>query len=211
MPLVALAPLVGLLGFLALRMLPASSFLLAGVIAIQSAFIAWMATSRLPGWSRLVLTGFAAGVALTIAFRNNMSADMLGFAVGGVCHAFAYGSLLMWFGLSLRPEREPVVTSFARQMRKTMPNAVLRYTRNVTLAWCGFFAAQLLASLSLLWLAPHGIWSAFVSVWNLPLVAVMALGEYCVRSCLFAREERTGFIATLSALRGVRVFPGHTS
>jgi uncharacterized membrane protein len=210
-PRVALAPLVGLLGFLALRTLPASSVLLAGVIAIQCAFVVWIVTSRLPGWSRLLLTGFAAGTVAMILVRDGIAADALGFAMGGLCHALAYGGLLLWFGSSLRRGREPVVTGFARQMRKTMPIAVLRYTRRVTAAWCGFFGAQLLTSLSLLSLAPHGVWSAFVSVWNLPLVAVMALGEFCVRSCLFAREERTGFVATLNALRGIRVFPNHTS
>jgi uncharacterized membrane protein len=210
-PLVWIAPLVGLLGFLALRSLPASSFPLAGAIIVQFALVTWMVTGRLPVWARLLITVSATCMAIAALMRHGITAAALGFAMGGICHALVYGGLLTWFGLSLQPGQEPIITGFARQMRKTMPKEVLRYTRKVTVAWCGFFAGQLLASLSLLWMAPHSVWSAFVSVWNLPLVAVFALGEYFVRSCLFAREERTGFIATLSALRGIRLFPGHTS
>jgi uncharacterized membrane protein len=210
-PLVALAPLLGLLGVLALRTLPSTSYLLTGAIVIQSATVTWLVTGRLATWARLLVILSATCAVSAALLRYGVTAEVLGLVVGGTCHTIAYGGLLIWFILSLRPGREPVVTTFARQMRKTMPNSVLRYTRKLTAAWCGFFAGQLLTSLSLLWLAPYDVWSAFVNIWNLPLVAVMILGEYCVRSCLFGREERTGFIATLSALRGIRVFPGQTS
>ena len=56
-----------------------------------------------------------------------------------------------------------------------------RYTRNVTLAWTVFFAAQLLTSALLYCLAPLTVWSLFVNVLNAPLIAVMFGTEYLIR------------------------------
>ena len=52
-----------------------------------------------------------------------------------------HGSLLAWFASSLRPGREALVTSLARQVRGSLEPDVAAYTRNVTRAWCVFFAA----------------------------------------------------------------------
>jgi uncharacterized membrane protein len=108
-----------------------------------------------------------------------------------------------------------VVTQFARQMRQTMPAAVVRYTRRVTIAWCIFFAAQIGTSAVLLATAPPPVfssgvfssgvlssaaWSSFVNLWSLPLVAAMFLMEYGCRVVLFRHESRTGLIATVAGL-----------
>ena len=49
-----------------------------------------------------------------------------------------------------------------------MPDKVVRYTRQVTVAWCVFFATQLVVSAALLLAAPAGTWSAFVSLLSRP-------------------------------------------
>jgi uncharacterized membrane protein len=127
----------------------------------------------------------------------------------GLCHAAAYALLLVWFAASLRPGREPVVTGFARRIRQTMPDSVVRYTRLVTLAWCAFFALQLGVSLGLLLAAPEA-WASFVNLWNLPLVAAMMLVEFVCRSYLFRREPPTGLMATLAGLRRIAGPPGRS-
>ena len=62
-------------------------------------------------------------------------------------HAMAYIGLLAFFGTSLAPGREAIITRLARKIRGPLPKTVERYTRRVTLAWCGFFTLQLLGSL----------------------------------------------------------------
>jgi len=178
---------------------------MATLLAVQIAAIVWVATRR------LLLAGVVATGALVALFSLDLSAAKADLVVTGLCHFFVYAALLSWFGRSLRPGTEPLITGFARQMRKTMPPAVERYTRGVTIAWCAFFAAQLLISLGLAISGDISAWTEFVAVWNLPLVAAMAVGEYGVRSCLFARDERTGLLATLAALRNFRISRGRIS
>jgi uncharacterized membrane protein len=54
---------------------------------------------------------------------------------------------------------------------------VLLHTRRVTLAWCCFFAAQLIGSLVLYLFAPLAVWSFFINVLNLPLIVLMFVLE----------------------------------
>ena len=88
-----------------------------------------------------------------------------------------------------------------------MPDKVVRYTRKVTIAWCVFFAAQLVVSLALLLLAPATIWSGFINLLNLPLIAAMVLAEFACRLVVFRHEPHTSLIDTLSAVRRARFMP----
>jgi uncharacterized membrane protein len=102
-----------------------------------------------------------------------------------VPHAVVYSVLLAVFGATLLPGREALITALARRMYGTVPAAMASYTRGVTWAWCGFFAAQLLTSLALLLWAPIVVWSVFVNVLNLPLFALMFAAEHvCRQRCL---------------------------
>jgi uncharacterized membrane protein len=125
----------------------------------------------------------------------------------GAFHTAAYASLLLWFAASLRLGQQPVITGFARRMRRTMPDEVVRYTRHATIAWCVFFTAQLAISAALLGGAPITVWSSFVNLWNAPLVVAMVLAEYACRWFMFPREQRTGLVATLTGLRQMRTSP----
>ncbi|HEY4968937.1 MAG TPA: hypothetical protein VII35_03470, partial [Steroidobacteraceae bacterium] len=58
---------------------------------------------------------------------------------------------------------------------------IARYTRGVTIAWCCFFAFQLCVSLTLFLAAPLVVWSLYVNVLDLPLIALMFTGEYLYR------------------------------
>jgi uncharacterized membrane protein len=51
------------------------------------------------------------------------------------------------------------------------------YPRNLTIAWCIFFAAQLIASALLSAFAPVDAWSLFINLFNLPLLALMFVGQ----------------------------------
>ncbi|MEO7726695.1 MAG: hypothetical protein ABIS45_05535 [Burkholderiales bacterium] len=103
-------------------------------------------------------------------------------AAYGLPHAAIYLSLLLLFGSTLRPGREPLVTRLARTVHGTLAPAMAAYARNVTIAWCVFFCAQVAASALLFCLAPPAVWSLFINVVNMPLLILMFAGEYAYRS-----------------------------
>ena len=163
----------------------------------------WALRYRVGLWAVLL----AAGAAL--AAVPGLPARVVGLAVAGGCHALAYAALLIWFGTSLRAGCEPIVTGFARRLRQTMPDNVVRYTRHVTIAWGCFFACQLIVSTGLLLFAPPVAWSAFVTLLNLPLVVAMLLAEFTCRQILFRNENPTSLAKTLSALRHGTLMPAN--
>jgi uncharacterized membrane protein len=187
----------------------ASPGLVVSLAATQATAMILFCTRRLATWVRAAIVGAALLLAAAAMIAFGLPAASVGRVVTGGCHAAAYLSLLIWFATSLRPKREPVVTALARRVRRTMPDKVVRYTRQVTIAWCVFFAAQLVVSLLLLLLAPENVWSAFVNVLNLPLVTTMVLAEFGCRLILFRHEPRTGLIETLSAMRRAHAMPAN--
>jgi uncharacterized membrane protein len=96
-------------------------------------------------------------------------------------HTAIYLSLLWLFGQTLKSGREPLITRLARRVHGTLPPALRAYTRRVTVAWCMFFAAQLIVSALLFLFASPREWSLFVNVLNFPLLALMFGGEYLYR------------------------------
>jgi uncharacterized membrane protein len=110
----------------------------------------------------------------------------LGFVTASaLTHWGIYISLLVTFGLTLRPGHEALITTMARKMHGNgegeIPPQLAEYTRRVTLAWCCFFAMQLSLSVSLFCFAPLVAWSFFVNILDIPLVALMFAAEYLVR------------------------------
>jgi uncharacterized membrane protein len=206
-------------GVILLAVLPLLAFRLAGDIAPdgllaavaggQAGAICWIATPRLAHRRRLMLAAGAFGAVLVGLVLAGVPARVVALAAGGLCHTLAYLGLLGWFLTSLGPGREPAITAVARRVRRTMPERVVRYTRRVTIAWCGFFLAQLIASAVLLAAAPLWAWSAFVQTLNLPLVAAMLLAEFAWRQVVFRHEPRTSFRATVAALRHTTALPGN--
>jgi uncharacterized membrane protein len=135
-----------------------------------AAFAAWGNPSRLRWLGPLVLV---AVLGIAWAERSGFNLN----AMPGVPHALAYSSLLIGFGCTLLPGREALLTRIVVAVRGPMPPDVIRHTRHVTIAWCCFFAAQLIGSLVLYLSAPLDIWSFFINVLNLPLVVLMFLLE----------------------------------
>jgi uncharacterized membrane protein len=57
-----------------------------------------------------------------------------------------------------------------------------RFTRHLTIIWCVFFTAQLVASALLFEFASLELWSAFVNLLNLPLLGLMFAGQWLYRN-----------------------------
>lgn len=114
-------------------------------------------------------------------------------AASGLPHALIYFALLLMFGATLRPGHDPLITALSRRMYGDISDDMSRYTRRVTWAWCFFFVAQLLTSLALFLLAPLAVWSFFVNVLNVPLLALMFAAEQFCRPFLLRDAPRHSF------------------
>lgn len=117
-------------------------------------------------------------------------------------HAAIYVFLLGWFGRSLARGREALITGVARRVHGTLTPEIEAYTRRVTLAWCGFFVFQLVASWWLFAFAPFEAWAVFANVLNLPLVALMFAGEYGYRALRYPDHPRASMARALRAFVG---------
>lgn len=94
-------------------------------------------------------------------------------------------ALLMTFGQTLLNGRKPLCVYFAEMINGgPLPADHENYARNVTIAWVLFFAAMIIVSTALFFLAPLSVWSFFVNFLTLPLVALMFIIEFIVRKRL---------------------------
>ena len=111
-----------------------------------------------------------------------------------------YGLLGAGFARSLGAGRTAICTRLADRLHGPLTPQEVRYSRQVTAAWAGFFAALTVTILALYLFAPLRVWSLFVNFVALPLVALMFVAEYAVRRHLLPQTDRRGVLAT------VRVF-----
>jgi uncharacterized membrane protein len=129
----------------------------------------------------------------------------LGFVTASaLAHWGIYGSLLVTFALTLRPGREALITAMARRLHHMVPDDLAIYTRRVTIAWCGFFAAQLATSVALFCFAPLVVWSFFVNILDIPLVAAMFAAEYVVRLRVLRNPPRHSLAVIMNMIADAR-------
>jgi uncharacterized membrane protein len=114
-------------------------------------------------------------------------------------HGALYLSVLLLFGLSLRPGREALVSRLARRVEPCPIPVLIAYARGVTWLWAGFGAAQLAVSALLLAVAPLPVWSAFVNVLDAPLVGLVFASEYAVRRWRFRHLRLATLAETVRA------------
>lgn len=155
-----------------------SPVLLHVVPVLQVLVVGAIVLGRTAKWRRWLVAAAIVSLAALI-YEEASRVDLVGLS--GIPHALAYSGLLAAFGVSLLPGHEAVLTRLVGRLRGPLSPTLLRYTWRVTLAWCAFFAAQLVVSLALFLFAPLETWSFFVNVLNFPLVLAMFLGEYAYR------------------------------
>jgi uncharacterized membrane protein len=156
----------------------------AAPIVASLAMLLWRA--RHPLWvagSGLLLVGLLAW--LWPALRQNV--DMLYFIEHlGINLAFA-----TLFGKTLVGPGEALITRLARLVHNGVLSERQRlYTRQVTLAWTGFFLGNAMLSVLLHALAPHAVWSFYASLLTAPLVGLMFVAEHLWRLRVLPPEER---------------------
>jgi uncharacterized membrane protein len=113
-------------------------------------------------------------------------------------------ALAVLFGRTLVAGRQPLVTMLATATHDKMSPEVLRYTRQVTVAWTLFFVVCLILSITLFFAAPIEVWSWFANIMVMPLISLMFIAEYAVRKCVLPKRDQTGFFAAVRTVRAVR-------
>jgi uncharacterized membrane protein len=122
----------------------------------------------------------------------------------GLPQVLGYLGLLWFFGRTLVSGREALITRFARFIHGEIPPEIERYTRQITILWCGFFVSMLVVSVSLFTLVSTDAWLFFANVLNMPLLVGVFIAEYVYRSFRFPDWPYPSLAATVDAFRRFR-------
>jgi uncharacterized membrane protein len=161
-------------------------------LAALAFWVVLRSRSKLP-W----LAALAAAGALVYLLEQR---ERMGLAASaGISHAAAYLFLLWVFGGTLAQGREPMIARFARRVHGHLDPLTEKLTRELTVAWCVFFAAQLVVSALLYLFAPIGVWSLFVNLLNLPLVALMFVAQAAYRNLRYPDCPRASILQAVGS------------
>lgn len=105
------------------------------------------------------------------------------------------------FGRTLAADQRPLVTTLASKVHPEMTPELLRYTRQVTIAWTCFFVVCVAISTGLFILASIEAWSVFVNLLSLPMIVLMFLLENEVRKRVLPPRDQLGIVDTVRAFR----------
>lgn len=96
------------------------------------------------------------------------------------------GSLLALFGWSLW-QPMTLVERIARLQEPQLPPAAIRYTRQVTRIWCGFFIFNGAIAIATIWHGDLALWSLYNGLLSYLLMGTLMAGEWLVRQRVRAR------------------------
>ncbi|RPJ46714.1 MAG: hypothetical protein EHM16_08545 [Betaproteobacteria bacterium] len=122
-------------------------------------------------------------------------------------HAGIQLMLCIIFARTLVAGRQPLCTRFAEAVHAPLTSRHEIYARQVTVAWTLFFAAMVLVSTALFFLAPLASWSVFANFMTLPLVVLMFMVEYLVRRRVLPNLRHTHILDAVRAFRNTPLIP----
>jgi uncharacterized membrane protein len=122
-------------------------------------------------------------------------------------------ALAVWFGRTLAPGEEPMISWFGRLVRGTeLAPDLARYTRYSTVVWTAFFLIMAAAAAALAALAPPEIWSVFANGIDYLLVGVLFVGEYVFRRVRYGHHEHRPLADVVrTVVRASRLAPRRTA
>ena len=122
-------------------------------------------------------------------------------------------ALAVWFGRTLAPGEEPMISWFARLVRGTeLPPDLARYTRISTKVWTAFFVSMAAVAAALAVLATPWTWSVFTNGIDYLLVGVLFVGEYVFRRVRYRHHEHRPFADVVRTVaRAGRLAPRRTA
>jgi uncharacterized membrane protein len=104
------------------------------------------------------------------------------------------GLLLIFFGKTLLPGQEPLITAIGEAARGPLTMAMRKYTRLLTQLWCLVFFIMMVWSSVLPWIQQPLLWSWFTNVINYGIVGILFVGEFMLRKKLFPEHNHPSFI-----------------
>ena len=175
------------------------------------AFLAQVAWLGLAGAAVMVVPGvwgFGMGAALAAALLLADAETLLKFPPVVINLALA-----AWFGRSLAPGEEPVISWFARLVRGAeLPADLARYTRNSTLMWTVFFSGMAGVAVALAVLATQQTWSLFANGINYLLVGALFVGEFAYRRLRYRHHRHAHFAEVVRTIaRAGKLAPRRTA
>ncbi len=166
-------------------------------------FLVWWILAQRSPWLGLLLTLAAlAGLCLCLPRPARAIAMLAVAALAGAAVAFASPTSLLFlpplavnlglawfFGRTLAPGREALITRFARLGQHDLDAAIPIYTRRLTWVWVGFFLAMASLSAVLAAFGAYRAWVWFTAVGNYLCVAALFAIEYGYRRWRFPRDD----------------------
>jgi len=151
-------------------------------------------------------------VALALALAGVLAVVLLGLPGAGghgipprwlylAQHAGVHLALAAWFGATLRPGVDPLVTAMARRVHDVFTPAMEQYSRHVTLAWTLYFVGMAVTSLALFVAGDFDHWSLLANIVTPVLTVAFFVGEYLFRYWLHPEFERVSLQQALKAYR----------
>ena len=172
---------------------------LAGVVAV-----CWRTRAR---W--VALAGVAGVLAVALVYSSSLAAHVS--TLWFVEHVSINLLLAAFFGRTLLPGAEPLVTRIARAMRPSMPQEVVEYTRAVTVAWTIYFVLMAALSVALYFGSSIAVWSAFATFVSGPAVALMFLFEFALRRRRMPGLHHATIAQSIAGFRALVQAPGGSS
>jgi uncharacterized membrane protein len=111
-----------------------------------------------------------------------------------------YLALAAWFGRTLLPGRQPLISGFASLERGELEPVFARYTRRLTVMWSAFFAVMAVVSAALALLADAEAWSHFTNGVNYVLIALLFFGEYAYRRVRYSQYRHASLLRMIQML-----------
>jgi uncharacterized membrane protein len=148
---------------------------------------------RLPRLPALLSTGALAGLLVELLPLLSEHFSLLNLLEDTAL----YGTLGLTFAISLRRNETALCTRLADQVHGPLTPDEVVYTRRVTAAWAIFLSTIAGVSLLLYAWAPLRLWSLFINICALPLVAAMFSAEFLVRGWVLPQGRRAGLWAAV--------------
>lgn len=126
---------------------------------------------------------------------------------GIMIYTGALGALLVVFARSLRKQREPIVSMFARRVHGTLRPDFALYTRWLTIFWSVFFALALAAPVMLLLLGPAGAWRWPLQGGTFGCVVILMIAEAGLRRLVIRNFEHVSLRTTVATFCGTYTRP----
>ncbi len=165
--------------------------------AIALGALIWACAAR-----RLGATVLTVGIVALLGVTLFLSPKLLLFAPPVLINAV----LAAFFGASLRPGREPVISAFARIEQGKLQPDLARHARVITWCWTLLLAAIAISALALAAWAPMETWSLFANVVSYALIAALFAGEYLYRRVRFRHYRHASLAALLRNVQRANLF-----